>query len=79
LVIGLVEVPHADLAEVTRVEFVEVRSVMMLATGHTATTGVFAVLANAAVTSRHMAAANIKGKIATSASTRKIERHSLDP
>lgn len=54
---GLVEVSHANLTEVTGVVLVEVGAVMVLTTGHTATTGVLAVLANTTVTGRHMAAA----------------------
>lgn len=42
--------PHADLAEVARVVFIEICSVVMLSTGHTASTGMLAVLSNTAVT-----------------------------
>jgi hypothetical protein len=55
LVLRLVEVTHADLSEVTRMVLVDVRSVMMLSTSHTATTGMLPVLAYATVTSRDMA------------------------
>merc|ERR1719383_692025 len=41
--------PHSDFAEVTGMVFVEVDSVMMLTTGVTATTGMLAVLADAAM------------------------------
>lgn len=51
------EVPHADLTKVTRVVLVHVRSVVMLATSQTSTTGVLAVLANATVTGGDVAAA----------------------
>lgn len=51
-----VEAPHTDLTEVTRVVLVKVGSVVVLATGHTTTTGVLSVLANATVTGTDMAA-----------------------
>ena len=57
LLVGLVEVPITDFAEVTRVVLVEIRAVVVLTTGHTTTTWVLAVLANATVTGLHMAAA----------------------
>jgi hypothetical protein len=56
LLVGLVEVSHTNLTEVTRVVLVKVSTVVVLTTGHTATTGVLAVLANATVTGRHMTA-----------------------
>jgi hypothetical protein len=46
----LVEVPHADLSEVTGMVFIEIGTVVMLATGHTATTGVLAVLSDTTIT-----------------------------
>ena len=39
LVLELVEVPHTNLTEVTRVVLVDVGTVVVLTTGHTATTG----------------------------------------
>ena len=51
------EIPHADLSEVTGVVFVEVGPVVVLATSHTATTGVLAVLPNATITGGNVAAA----------------------
>jgi len=48
------EVPHAHLAEVTRMVFVEVDAVMVHATSVTATSGMLAVLADTAVTVAHM-------------------------
>merc|ERR1712126_477592 len=42
--------PHADFSEVTRMVLVEIDSVVMLATGVTATTGVFAVFSDATMT-----------------------------
>lgn len=51
------EVPHTNLTEVTGVVLVEVSTVVVLTTGHTATTGVLAVLANATVTGGDMTAA----------------------
>ncbi len=56
LVLQLVEIPHADLPEVTRVVFVEIRSVVMLTTSHTTTTGMLAVLADTAVAGGYVAA-----------------------
>ena len=50
------EVPHADLSEVTGMVFVEVDSVMVLATGVTATSGMLSVFADAAVTVGDVAA-----------------------
>ena len=53
----LVEVSHTDLTEVTRVVLVDVRSVVVLTTGHTTTTWVLPVLANTTVTGRDVATA----------------------
>ncbi len=50
------EIPHPDFAEVTRVVFVEIGAVMMLSTGHTATTGMLSMFANTAVASGDVAA-----------------------
>ena len=57
LLLGLVEVPHTDLTEVTGVVLVQVGAVVVLTTGHTATTGALAVLADTTVTGGHMATA----------------------
>jgi hypothetical protein len=57
LLLGLVEVPHTDLTEVTGVVLVDVGTVVVLTTGHTTTTGALAVLADTTVTGGHMAAA----------------------
>jgi hypothetical protein len=57
LLLGLVEVTHTDLTEVTRVVLVDVGTVVVLTTGHTTTTGGLAVLANTTVTGGHVAAA----------------------
>jgi hypothetical protein len=51
-----VEIPHADLAEVSRMVLVDVCSVMMLATSHTATTGMLSVLADTTMTGGDVAA-----------------------
>jgi hypothetical protein len=51
-----VEVSHTNLTEVTRVVLVKVGTVVVLTTGHTTTTGMLTVLANATVTGRHMTA-----------------------
>ena len=56
-VLHLVEVPHADLSEVTWMVLVEIRAVVMLATGHTATTGMLPVLAHSSMTGGDVAAA----------------------
>jgi hypothetical protein len=61
LVLQLVEIPHADLAKVTRMILVDVRPVVMRATGHTTTTGVLPVLANAAMTGGNVAATGGSG------------------
>lgn len=50
------EVPHTNLTEVTRVVLVDVGTVVVLTTGHTATTGRLAVLANTTFTGRDVAA-----------------------
>jgi hypothetical protein len=55
LVLELVEVPHTNLTEVTRVVLVDVGTVVVLTTGHTATTGRLAVLADTTFTGRDMA------------------------
>lgn len=57
LLLSLVEVPHTDLTEVTGVVLVDVGTVVVLTTGHTATTRGLAVLADTTVTSGHVAAA----------------------
>ena len=57
MVAQLVKVPHADLSKVSRMVLVDVCSVVVLATGHTATTRMLAVLADTAVPGRDMAAA----------------------
>ena len=62
LLVGLVEVPHTNLTEVTGVVLVNVGPVVVLTTGHTATTGMLAVLANTTVSGRHMATAKRRKK-----------------
>ena len=57
------EVAHTNLTEVTGVELVDVGTVVVLTTGHTATTGGLAVLADTTVTGRHMAAAAREGQV----------------
>lgn len=57
LLVGLVEISHSDLTEVSRMVLVQVGAVVVLTTGHTATTGVLAVLANTTVTGLDMTAA----------------------
>jgi len=61
-----VEVPHSHFTEVTRVVFVHVGSVVVLATGETATTRMFPVLANTTVTGRDMTAAIMKKSVCCS-------------
>lgn len=56
LVLQLVEVPHTDFTEVTRVVFVHVGAVVVLTTGKTTTTGMLPVLADTTVTGRDVAA-----------------------
>ena len=51
------EVPHTDLSEVTGMIFVEIGAVVVLTTGHTATTGMLSVLADSSMTSGDVAAA----------------------
>lgn len=53
----LVEVPHSDLSEVSRMVLVHVGPVVVLATGQPTTTGMLPVLANTSVTCRDMATA----------------------
>jgi hypothetical protein len=50
------EVPHADLSEVTGMVLIDVGAVMVLTTGHTTTTRMLSVLADTALTGGHMAA-----------------------
>lgn len=57
LLLGLVEVPHTDFTEVTRVVLVEVGAVVVLTTGHTTTTGMLTVLSDTTVTGGNMTAA----------------------
>ena len=56
LILQLVKISHADLSEVTRMVLVEIRSVMMRSTGHTATTGMLPVLADTTSTGGDMTA-----------------------
>ena len=51
LILQFVKVPHAHFSEVARMVFVEISSVMVLATCHTPSTGMLSVFADAAVTS----------------------------
>ena len=57
LLLCLVEVSHTDFTKVTRVVLVDVGSVVMLATCHTSTTWVLAVLADTTMTGGDVAAA----------------------
>lgn len=50
------EISHPNLPKVSGMVFVEVRSVVMLSTGHTASTRVLPMLANATMTGGDMAA-----------------------
>ena len=56
-ILHLMEIPHTHFTEITRVVLVEIGAVVVLATGHTATTGVLPVLANTTMTSRDVSAA----------------------
>ena len=56
-VLHLVEVSHADFSEVTWMVLVEIGAVMMLTTGHTATTGMLPVLADSSMTGGDVTAA----------------------
>lgn len=58
----LMEVPHTNLSEVTRVVLVKVSAVVVLTTGHTTTTGVLAVLADTTLTGRDVATAVRKNR-----------------
>ena len=51
-----VEISHSDLSKVTRMVFVQVRSVVMLTTSKTTTTWMLAMLAYTTVSGRDMAA-----------------------
>lgn len=51
------EIPHSHFPKVPGMVFVEIRTVMMLSTGHTTSTGMLAVLADTSVTGGDMAAA----------------------
>ena len=53
----LVEIPHSDLSKVTRMVLVHVRSVVMLSTSKTSSTGMLAVLSYTTVTGGDMTAA----------------------
>lgn len=65
LVLQLVEVPHTDFTEVTRVVLVHVRAVVVLTTGKTTTTGVLAVLAYTTMTGRDVATAVMERQVST--------------
>ena len=56
LILRLVEIPHTNLPEVTRVVFIEIGSMMMLPTSHTATTGMLSMLAYTAMAGGDVAA-----------------------
>jgi len=56
VVLLLVEVPHTNLTEVTRVVLVHVGTVVVLTTGQTATSGMLAVLADTTLSGRDVAA-----------------------
>ena len=56
------EIPHPHLPKVTGMVFIEVRSVVMLSSGHTTSTGMLAVFANTSVAGGDMAAAG-RGEI----------------
>lgn len=73
LLVRVVEVPHTDLTEVTGVVLVDVGAVVVLTTGHTATTRVLTVLANTTVTGGNMTAAVKRG---AKQSVLSIRRHS---
>lgn len=60
LLLGLVEVAHTDLTEVTGVVLVDVGAVVVLTTSHTTTTRALTVLADTTVTGGHVAAAVIE-------------------
>lgn len=51
------EIPHTDLSEVTRMVLVHVRSVVVLSTSKTTTTGMLAVLSYTTFTGGDMTAA----------------------
>lgn len=51
------EIPHADLSKVTRVVFIEIRSMVVLTTRHTASTGVLSMFADTTMTGGDVAAA----------------------
>ena len=44
------EISHADFPKITRVIFIEIRSMVVLTSGHTASTGVLSMLADTAMT-----------------------------
>jgi hypothetical protein len=49
--LGVMETTHADFTEVAGMVSVEIGAVVMKTTGHTATSGMFAVLSHTAMTS----------------------------
>ena len=51
------EIPHSDLSKVTRMVLVEIRPVVMQATGHTTSTGMLAVLSYSSVAGGDMTTA----------------------
>ena len=72
-VLHLVEIAHADFSEVTWMVLVEIGAVVMLATRHTATTGVLPVLADTSMTGGDMAAAITNESVSCGQSMRVFE------
>jgi hypothetical protein len=68
VVLLLVKVSHSDLSKVTRMVLVHVRSVMMLTTSKTTTTGMLAMLSYTTVSGRDMTAAVVVNFVSSSSS-----------
>ena len=56
LILQLMKISHSHFSEITRVIFIQVRTVMVLATGHTASTRMLAMLAHTAMAGGDMPA-----------------------
>ncbi len=61
LILQFMKIPHSNLPEISGVIFVDVRSVVVRASGHTAASGMLAVLAYSTVTGGDVATARFPG------------------
>ena len=67
------EIPHSNLPEISGVILVDVRSVVVRASGHTAASGMLAVLAYSAVSGGDVAAARNRQSMSCAADFRDVD------